>query len=317
MQNSYTLLYIMDWAEIQDFLAVAETGSLSAAARKLRVSQPTMGRRISSLESNLGTSLFVRTARGLALTETGDKILDHARLMEHEALAVDRIAGGSDQTLDGLVRVSATEGLSILWLTPALAELRERYPGIRIEINADNTAVNLVRREADIAIRMFRPEQPDLIAKRVGSIAYGLYASPKYLDKHGMPGNLRALKRHYAVAADESLALLSKEAWQTFERFFGKRHIVYRSNSFLGQLQAVRAGYGIGALSCQMVKDDPLCVRILSDEMNFANELWLVAHADLRRNARIRAVYDFLVELADRHRVMLNPPAAGKSVHHG
>ncbi|MFQ5534910.1 MAG: LysR family transcriptional regulator [Sphingomonadales bacterium] len=296
----------MDWAAIQDFLAVAETGSLSAAARRLRVSQPTMGRRISALESELGTSLFVRTRRGLGLTDTGGRILDHARKMEHEALAVDRIAGGSDQMLEGSVRITATEGLTVQWLTPRLMEFRDRYPGIRIELISDNTAANLMRREADIAIRMFRPRQAELIARRIGTIAYGLYASTEYLRRHGTPENIASLRQHYAVAPDESLVQLSKESWQRFERMFGERRVAYRSNSFLAQLNAVRAGFGIGAFACPMVKRDPDLVRLLESEMQFVNEMWLVAHSELRRNARIRAVYDFLAELAERHRAELN-----------
>ncbi len=296
----------MDWAAIQDFLAVAETGSLSAAARRLRVSQPTMGRRISALEDNLGSSLFLRSVRGLALTDTGAKILGHARQMEQEALALDRIAGGSDQVLEGTVRISAPEVLGIEWLTPCLGEFRDRYPTIRLEMIADNTAANLVRREADIAIRMFRPNQSDLIAKRVGTIVYGLFASPEYLERHGTPTSILSLRHHYAVAADEALMDLSREAWQRYERAFGKRRIVYRSNSFLAQISAVRAGIGIGVIACNAGGDDPGLVRVLREHINFENELWLVAHAELKRNARIRAVYDFLSELAERHRDKLN-----------
>ena len=276
-----------------------------AAARRLKISQPTMGRRIAALEQELGSSLFTRSARGLAMTETGEAILEHARRMESEALSVGRIAGGADQELTGRVRISSAEGLCVEWLIPLLIEFHRRYPAVILEIVASNEALNLLRREADIALRLFRPKQVDLIALKLAALPYGLFASRDYLARHGTPRTRADLRRHRAVAAEESLMRLNQAPWQRFESLFEAGNIVFRSNSFPAQEAAVRAGFGIGAMPLHTGRSAPELVPVLAAESHFAGDLWLVAHSDLRRNARIRAAFDFIAERGKRDRAWL------------
>ena len=179
----------LDWTALRDFLAVAETGSLSRAARRLGVSQPTLTRRMAALEERLRTELFRRTPRGVELTEAGESILPAARQMEQEAHAVELAISGRDAALAGLVRVTATEGLGIHWLTPALAEFQLAHPAIEIQLLLQNQVLNLLQREADIAVRLSRPLQSDLVARKVGELAFGLYASREYLDERRAAGD--------------------------------------------------------------------------------------------------------------------------------
>lgn len=300
----------LDWSILRDFIAVAETGSLSQAARRLRLSQPTLSRRIAALEDQLKAQLFQRTPRGLLLTDAGEQVLSGARRVEEEALAIERQAEAAHQTLTGTVRISVTESLGSLWLPRKLAAFHAAYPGVCVEVLVDNRTVNLIRREADIAIRLFRPEQPDLIAKRAGDIVMGLYGSRTYFEQHGRPTTVADLKDHYHVGFDESMS--THPGVQRLESLFWADRIIHRSSSFVGQLQATLAGIGIGAHDCLLADAEPTLERIMPDQFRHNIEIWLVTHADLRRSARIRAVFDFLSEVinADRYALAGRPPAA-------
>lgn len=299
----------LDWSILRDFIAVAETGSLSQAARRLRLSQPTLSRRIAALEDQLKAQLFQRTPRGLLLTDAGEQVLTGARRVEEEALAIERQAEAAHQTLTGTVRISVTESLGSLWLPRKLAAFHAAYPGVCVEVLVDNRTVNLIRREADIAIRLFRPEQPDLIAKRAGDIVMGLYGSRTYFEQHGRPTNVTDLQDHYHVGFDESMS--THPGVQRLESLFSADRIIHRSSSFVGQLQATLAGIGIGAHDCLLADAEPTLERIMPDQFRHNIEIWLVTHADLRRSARIRAVFDFLSEVinADRYALAGRPPA--------
>ncbi|MCG8692544.1 MAG: LysR family transcriptional regulator [Minwuiales bacterium] len=290
---------MLDWTALRDFLAVAEAGSLSAAAKHLRVSQPTVSRRIAALESGLDARLFNRTPRGLELTEAGEMILDHAKRMDQEAVAVERTASGTDSGLEGTVRLSATEGIGVEWLTGELAGFRDAYPGIRIELVIDNAAVNLLRREADIAVRLFRPQQSDLIAKRVGTHAVRLFAAKSYADRYGIPEKVEDLAKHYIVGFDEAFGHITQAKWLL--RHVPADRMVFSSNSLLSQLAAVRAGVGIGSASALVGHRDPN-LRPVLPHIDVANqEIWLVTHPDLKRSARIRAAFDYLADLIARN----------------
>ena len=304
----------MDWSILRDFIAVAETGGLSQAARRLRVSQPTLSRRIAQLEAQLKAQLFQRTPRGLLLTDAGESVLAGARRVEEEALAIERQADAAQQTLTGTVRISVTEGLGALWLPKRLATFHAKYPGVCLEVLVDNRAANLMRREADIAIRMFRPDQPDLIARQVGEIVMGLYGSRDYLSQHGTPTTVLHLKNHYLVGFDESMSQRNK-AVERLERCFTPEKIVHRSSSFIGQLNATQAGIGLGVHDCFLADANPHLQRIMPDQFDHRMEIWLVTHADMRRSARIRAVYDFLVAelVAEQAKLTGKPAKAGKS----
>ena len=298
----------LDWGVLKDFIAVAETGSLSKAARKLRVSQPTLSRRIAGLEEQLKGVLFQRTPKGLLLTEAGESVLAGARRVEEEALAIERQADAAQQKLTGTVRISVTEGLGAMWLPAQIAAFHEKYPGVCVEILVDNRAANLVRREADIALRMFRPDQPDLIAKKIGEVLMGLYGAGRYFDRHGKPSRIAHLKRHYLVGFDETM-VHNNTAVQRLERYFTSERIVHRSSSFIGQLNATRAGIGLGVHDCYLAAQSPELERLFPREFNHSMEVWLVTHSDMRRSARIRAVYDFIAEVFARDRKVLEGAA--------
>ncbi len=306
----------LEWTALRDFLAVAEAGSLSAAARRLGVSQPTLTRRMAALETRLGAELFLRTPRGLELTEAGEAILEPARHMEQEVRAVEVAVTGRDQALAGSVRITATEGLAIDWLTPELAVFQRAHPEIEIDFLIRNTNVNLLAREADIAVRLGRPRQPDLVARRVGDLAYGLYAAQSYLDARGRPRNDDDLREHQAVVFDELLRNARLGAW--LERSLGAARIVYRANSIQALLSAMRAGYGIGAQAAFIALLRPELERVLP-ERSLLLDIWLVTHPGLRRSARMRAVYEFLLERFEVAREALadlepaEPPRGGRS----
>lgn len=300
----------LEWTALRDFLAVAEAGSLSAAARRLGVSQPTLTRRMAALEERLGAELFLRTPRGLELTDAGEAILEPARHMEQEARAVEVAVTGRDRALAGPVRITATEGLAIDWLTPELAVFQRSHPEIEIQFLIRNTNVNLLEREADIAVRLGRPRQVDLVARRVGDLAYGLYASRAYLDERGRPQNDDDLRQHQAVVFDELLKHAQLGSW--LERSLGPARIVFRANSLQAQLAAMRAGYGIGAQAPFIASRRAELERVLPDR-SLLLDIWLVTHPGLRRSARMRAVYDFLIERFEVARCALAgevPPGA-------
>lgn len=282
----------MDWRALQDVVVVAETGSLSAAARRLNVSQPTVGRRIEQLEYQLGAVLFNRTAQGLSLTKVGESILNHAKNMEEDALAIERAATGANQQLQGNVRISLIEDLGIYWLPKKLKGFHEQFPELVIETNIDNRNVNLLRREADIAVRLARPEQADLICRKVGMLSFGLYASQSYLDEHGIPEHPQDLKKHYHVGFDLEMGLVAQI--KKLESLFHDNHIRHRSNSHMEIVEATRAGIGCGALCCFIGHQHPELRRVLIDKIDYAREVWLVTHAEINSSARIRTVYDFL-----------------------
>jgi len=292
----------LEWSWLRDFEAVAETGSLSEAARALGVSQPTLTRRMAALEEHLGAELLRRGPRGVELTETGEAILQPVRRMREEAGRVDLVATGRDAALSGAVRVSATEGLASHWCTPVLRDFQRAHPGIRIEIDVRNRNANLSRREADVAIRLGRPRQQELVARRVGDVALGLYAASEYLELFGRPGSREALAGHACVGLDEAINDTAAGRW--IEGTIGAGRVVFRATSLMTQLEAVRSGWGIGAASIFIASEVPGIERVL-EEVEHSIDVWLVTHPGLRRSARIRAVFDFLAErfAADRERL--------------
>lgn len=289
----------LDWSWLRDFGVVAEVGSLSEAARVLGVSQPTLTRRMAALEEHLGVEVLRRGPRGIELTETGEGILEPIRRMRDEVVGVDVAATGSDALLAGTVRVSATEGFANYWCTPTLLEFQRAHPAIRIEMDVSNRNANLLRREADIAIRLLRPRQQGLVARRVGDIALGLYASSDYLERTGRPESVGALGEHSCIGYDESI--LDTEAGRWFESLAGHDGSVFRSTSLITQLQAIRCGWGVGMTSVFIAERDDSLERVLP-EVERSLGVWLVTHPGLRRSARIRSVYDFLVERFEQDR---------------
>jgi len=300
----------LDWTALRDFLAVAETGSLSRAARRLGVSQPTLTRRMAALEDRFRTELFRRTPRGVELTEAGESILPAARQMEQEAHAAELVVSGRDTALAGVVRVTATEGLGIHWLTPTLAEFQLAHPAIEIQLLLQSQVLNLLQREADIAVRLSRPLQPDLVGRKVGELAFGLYASREYLERHGRPATPEDLARHRSVAFDEATRWLSGPG-ASLERALSAASVAFRASSGQAQLAAIRAGCGIGAAVRFLAARHAELEQVLP-ETEIALELWLITHPALRRSARIRAVFDFLAQRFESAQGLFRGPSRNR-----
>lgn len=293
---------MVEWSDIAIFLAIADEGSLSGAARRLGVSQPTVGRRLSALEESLASTLFVRTAKGLVPTDIGLTILENARRMNEEAQAIGRIADGSNRGLSGPVTISVAEGIAHLWLTPLLRDFLRIYPDIEIRIRVENEAADLVQREADVALRLFRPVQNSLIARKLAIIRRGIFASKDYLDRNGRPESLADLRNHAIIRAGD----LRQAVWRN-ARAIGELEgrTVLVSNSLETTLTALRAGLGIGIHALAWAGAYPELERLFPDLDLGETECWIVTHEELKTSARIRAIFDFISERMIDHAPVL------------
>lgn len=283
-----------DWSLLQSFLAVAETGSLSAAARALGASQPTLGRHIRALEGQLGVTLFHRTASGLEPSESALPLIEAARGMAEQAARLARLAAGQGEGLAGTVRLTASRVVSQHLLPPILARLRLAEPSIQIELVPSDTSENLLYNAADIALRMYRPEQLDIVARHVTDLPLGLYAAREYLDRRGRPMTVKDLRHHDFVGydRDERIIRLMRAMGQDVER----SDFPLRCDDQVVHWALVRAGCGIGGMQVRIAAGDPGVERVLPDLALPALPLWLAAPDALRRNPRIRRVWDFLAE---------------------
>ncbi|MBV8753568.1 MAG: LysR family transcriptional regulator [Pseudonocardiales bacterium] len=286
----------LDWEDLRYFVALTRHGSLSATARGLRVTHATVARRVMNLEGLLGRPLFERRADGYSLTAEGKALLDEANAMEEAALAVLRRMDTSNE-LNGLVRLTATRALADSFLIDRLGELHERYPGIDLELIGDSRVVSLARRQADIALRLGSSKDSDLMARRVASIAFGLYASPAYRDKLA-PGQTPAI-----IGFDRDSDFIFEAAWLT--RQFPTKRFVFRTNSQISQAAAARAGYGVALLPRYLTVNDPGLVPVQFAEPLPNRDVWLLIRRDLTKVPAIRAVADYLVELFRRERHLL------------
>ncbi|MGY9036619.1 MAG: LysR family transcriptional regulator [Rhodobacterales bacterium] len=278
------------WNGYLDFLTIAEAGSISAAARRLGQTQPTLSRRLSHLEAEMGVKLMSRTPTGLSLTPAGEQMLATLEKVRDRLSQMERQLHHSDVALRGAVRITVTETLGIQWLAPLMREFYEAYPNIRVEMVIDNAMVNLLSREAHIAIRLLRPVQPDLIAKQVGYLDISLFASRTYADRYGLPHEPLEATQHRAVG----LLGITPTAVLTEKLFSLERH-VFLSNSLLAVQQAIGAGLGIGPVVRMIAEADNELVPCLPD--NFLHkEIWLTAVPEIKENARFRVLFDFLSE---------------------
>jgi len=289
---------MFDWDDLKYFLSIAEEGSLSAASRKLLVSQPTLSRKLTALEEKIGNELFSRTKSGLEITLLGEQLLVHAHHMRDDVYAAERLITGHDTSLQGSVIISCIETIGAEWLIKKIKPFHDQYPGITVDIKVDYSTSDLLRREADVALRMFRPVQSDLIAKRTVTMNYGFYASKEYVAKYGKPDTMADMKDHYSVLPHDDI-LQRTTSKKILER--PTAGIVFRSNNLLALETAVKTGYGIGACSCLTAESDPNLVRLMDDYVVFTSDLWLVSHAELRRSARIRSMYDYLGDMLQSH----------------
>ena len=283
-----------DWNKARAFLVTAEEGSLSAAARALGMAQPTLGRQVDGLEQELGIVLFERVGRGLQLTPGGLELLDHVRVMGDAAGRVSMNALGQSQTLEGRVCISASETYAAVLLPPIIAKLRIMEPDIHIEIVVSNQASDLRRREADIAIRNFRPTEPDLIAKKVGEADAVLYATPDYIEKIGNPTMPQDLRHAHFVNLDHAGMMI--KALNKLGLGLTEENFPLLTESYLVMWELVRQGVAIGILDAHIGDADPIVRRVLPDFQPFIFPIWLVSHRELTTSRRIRRVYDYLAE---------------------
>jgi DNA-binding transcriptional LysR family regulator len=286
-----------DWQLYESFLAVVREGSLSGAARVLGVTQPTLGRHVEALEAALGVRLFARSQLGLTPTGTALRLLPSAEAMAAAAEAARRAASGEAAEERGTVRITASEIMGGEVLPAMLAAFRERHAGIVIELALTNRNEDLLRGDADIAVRMARPTQGALVARRIGRVDIGLFAHRRYLKLHGTPRGLDEVRRHSLVGYDRdptTARLLARWGVQ-----LSREEMVFRSDSDLAQLAAIRAGMGIGGCQLGVARRDAGLVALLEKQLTLPLDMWLVMHRDLRTNRRVRLVYDHLAgELA-------------------
>jgi len=284
----------IDWSLYRTFLAAVETGSLSGAARRLGLTQPTVGRQIDALEDGLGLALFTRSRHGLAPTAAALDLVDHAEAMASAAQALARAATGEAAEERGTVRLTASEMVGAEVLPPILTGFRRAHPRIEIELALTNRNEDLLRRDADIAVRMARPTQEALVARRVGAVEIGLYAHRDYAAAHGLPETEADFRRHSIIGYDRDL---TTETIAGRAGFTLRRHwFALRSDNDLAQLAALRAGFGIGGAQVAIAAREPELVRVMPDRVRLELEMWLAMHEDLRASRRVRLMFDHLVE---------------------
>ena len=288
----------LDWSLVQAFLAVAETGSLSGAARTLGLSQPTVGRHIQTIEDTLGADLFRRKARGMALTELGDTLLEPARAMRNAAEALSRAATGGETKMAGTVRITASLFVSHYILPKVLADVRHEYPEIQIDLVASDQSENLLFREADIAVRMYRPKQLDMITRHIGDVTLGIFAARTYLQRHGKPENINDFLALDFIGYDRNEEII--QGFRNVGVNVDRNFFSVRTDNQTVYWELVRAGCGVGFSQCRNGRADPLVEELDLPIDIPALEVWLTAHEKVRQNPRVARVWDILAaRLAD------------------
>ncbi|RWA64925.1 LysR family transcriptional regulator [Mesorhizobium sp.] len=289
----------IDWNLIKSFVAVAETGSLSAAARKLAASQPTLGRHIAELEQALGVTLFRRGRSGYALTEAGSVLYERGRAVSEQASAFSLLALGSVEAIEGTVRIAASEVVAAYVLPEITARLGVEEPGIEVEIVASNQVENLLRRDADIAIRMVKPAQNELVARKVADIPLCACAAKSYLGRAGRPLEPADLAGHALIGFDRSDEMIRGFAGYGIP--VSRSSFRLRTDNQIVLWEAVRAGNGIGLGQRPLAERDPLVEIVLPQLPLPVLPVWLAMHRDVRSSVRIRRVADFLYEELKRY----------------
>ena len=281
-----------DWHLIRCFLAALEHGSLLGAARALNSSQPTMGRHLAELESQLGVVLFERTGRGLKPTAMALQLADSARAMEASALQLTRQLTGAQASVTGTVRISASQPVACLLLPQVLTQMRQDLPQIQVELVASNAVSNLLRREADIAVRMLRPTQATLVARKIGDVEMGIFGHSSYLVRRGTPRRVEDLFAHELVGNDTVDTIV--RAARALGHELGRESFSLRSDDLMVQWSAVRSGFGLGFLGLYQAQAEPELQRVLPALKIAPLPMWLAVHREIRTSQRIRAVYDYL-----------------------
>jgi DNA-binding transcriptional LysR family regulator len=278
-----------NWEWYRSFLSVLDQGSLSAAARTMGLTQPTLGRHIESLESALGLKLFTRSVDGLAPTDAALELRPYAEGLAGWAAALRRVASGHGAGVSGTVRITASEVVGVEVLPPILKRLRVAHPLLTIELALSNRVDDLLHRSADIAVRMLPPAQEALLVKRIGGIELGLHATRSYLARHGTPDTIQDLINHDVIGFDQESEFIRR--LQIKYNAFARSSFAFRADSDLAQLAAIRAGYGIGICQSALAKRNPELVRILADEFAMTLDTWIAMHEDLRNVPRYAVTF--------------------------
>ncbi|RYZ04235.1 MAG: LysR family transcriptional regulator [Myxococcales bacterium] len=287
------------WELYRTFLAVVRERSLSGAARALGLTQPTVGRHVDALEQALGATLFTRSPVGLLATAGALQLVPHAETMASAAMALRRAASGEPGEERGTVRVTASEMIGTEVLPRALAELRELHRGIDVELVLSNRSEDLLRRDSDIAVRMVKPTQGALLARKVGGLRLGLHAHPRYLQRHGSPRTLEELREHALIGFDSraSVQRLPALGLELKRELFA-----LRCDSDIGQYAAIKAGFGIGVCQVALAKRDGLVAVALRDGgLAFELGVWIVMHKGLKSSRRMRVMFEHLSSALTRH----------------
>jgi DNA-binding transcriptional LysR family regulator len=283
-----------NWDWYRAFLGVMQTGSLSGAARALGLTQPTVGRHVDALEGALGLKLFIRTYDGYAPSEAARRLLPYAEALAASAAALTRVASSEGDGVRGTVRIAASDVVGVEVLPPILARLREAHPALTIELHLSDQLDDLLQREADIAVRMVRPSQQAVVARRVGIVQVGLFASPDYLARHGTPATVAELAGHSLVGPDGDTDWL-RRLRQQFP-MMARERLALRVDSNLAQLAAIRAGFGIGGCQVGLAARAPTLVRVLAADFEIKLDTWIAMHEDLRETPRCAVTFAALVE---------------------
>ena len=280
------------WEFYRSFLAVMREGSLSGAARLLGLTQPTVGRHVDALEEALGVTLFTRSQNGLAPTESALSLMPHAEAMASAAEALRRAASGTADEDRGTVRLTASEIIGTLVLPDMLARFRQAHPRISIELALSNRTDDLIRREADIAVRMTRPTQGALVARKVGTIGLGLHAHKAFIAANGVPASLDELDRFPIIGFDREPSIRRlKDLGFTLTRDL----FAFRCDDDVAQFAALKAGFGLGMCQNALAAREPNLVPVLPGQLTFEMEVWIVMHEDLKTSRRMRLMFDHLV----------------------
>jgi DNA-binding transcriptional LysR family regulator len=282
-----------NWDYYRTLLAVLRQGSLSAAARELGLTQPTIGRHVEALEKSLRTELFTRSQQGLLPTDAALALRPYAETLESTTAALLRAASASGDGISGTVRIGASEVVGVEILPPILAKLQRAHPNLTIELSASDSVEDLLQREADIAVRMVEPSQDALLARYIGTIYLGFFARRDYLEEYGEPQTIEDLRNHRLIGFDRQTAFVRAMT----KRYPMFEHITFafRSDHSIALLNAVRCGLGIGFFQIPLAARQPDLVRLLPD-MRVALDTWVVMHENLESSPRCRVAFDALVE---------------------
>jgi DNA-binding transcriptional LysR family regulator len=287
-----------DWNQVRAFLATAEEGSLSAAARALRSTQPTVGRQVSALEAHLGVTLFERAGRALVMTAAGHDLLEHVQAMGDAASRISIAAAGQSQDVVGRVTITASELVAAAFLPPVMHKLRTEAPGIQVEIVVSDKIEDLTRRDADIAIRHVRPDQPDLIARHLADATAGFYASKNYLEVHGRPKNAADLSNHVFVGPRETAQMF--DILETHGVSLSPDQFKLSADSGVVIWEMMRAGLGMTIMPQGIWPHFTDVEPVLPDLARIKFPVWLVTHRELKTSRRIRIVFDALADVLSK-----------------